>query len=264
MTAGASAHARLYLWRGCSLVVGPGIDSKLHSHFATQLTVALDQPFRARFSEDTAWTETRAAIFAPNQEHQIDSNGLLAHLFVELPQRAATDTSALVAPYATMPQFDTIHVALQQAYSDAADLEVGEHAARTWLDCALPASRADVAFDPRIAQALELIAAEDQQNWTGDELATRVHLSTSRFTHLFRKQTGLPLTRYLLWNRLLAAVEAVAQGANTTAAAHLAGFADLAHMSRTFRNTFGVMPSELQKMTIAFKRDQNLTANMKP
>jgi AraC-like DNA-binding protein len=39
-----------------------------------------------------------------------------------------------------------------------------------------------------------------------------------------------------------------------TNAAHRAGFADLAHMSRTFRATFGVMPSQLQKMTIAFKR----------
>ena len=35
-----------------------------------------------------------------------------------------------------------------------------------------------------------------------------------------------------------------------------AGFADLAHMSRTFRNTFGVVPSELQKMAIAFKREE--------
>jgi AraC family transcriptional regulator len=89
-----------------------------------------------------------------------------------------------------------------------------------------------------------------------------VHLSTSRFTHLFRQQTGLSLTRYLLWTRLLTAVAVIAQGANTTAAAHQAGFADLAHMSRTFRQTFGVMPSELQKMTIAFKRDAVAGANM--
>ena len=39
-------------------------------------------------------------------------------------------------------------------------------------------------------------------------------------------------------------------------AAHSAGFADLAHMSRTFRNTFGVVPSELQKMAIAFKQEE--------
>lgn len=47
---------------------------------------------------------------------------------------------------------------------------------------------------------------------------------------------------------------AVARGDNMTKAAHRAGFSDLAHMSRTFRSTFGVVPSELHKMTIAFKQ----------
>jgi AraC-like DNA-binding protein len=40
-----------------------------------------------------------------------------------------------------------------------------------------------------------------------------------------------------------------------TQAAHQANFADLAHMSRSFRATFGVTPSDLLKMTIAFKRE---------
>jgi AraC family transcriptional regulator len=47
---------------------------------------------------------------------------------------------------------------------------------------------------------------------------------------------------------------AVGDGANMTTAAHRAGFADLAHMSRSFHGTFGVRASELQKMTISFKR----------
>jgi AraC-like DNA-binding protein len=65
----------------------------------------------------------------------------------------------------------------------------------------------------------------------------------------------MSLSRYVLWSRLLAALEAVARGASTTVAAHQAGFADLAHMSRNFSATFGVVPSALQKMAIAFKRE---------
>ena len=37
------------------------------------------------------------------------------------------------------------------------------------------------------------------------------------------------------------------RGANLTEAAHLAGFADSAHLSRTFRAMFGVAPSLLFK-----------------
>lgn len=108
--------------------------------------------------------------------------------------------------------------------------------------------------DFRIAKALEWIAANPGERAEGAFLASMVHLSESRFTHLFRQQTGLPLSRYLLWLRLFDGVAAVARGDNMTRAAHRAGFADLAHMSRSFRSTFGVVPSELHKMTIAFKQ----------
>jgi AraC family transcriptional regulator len=253
---GAQVQSRLFLWRACALVVGPGIDSKMHSHFATQLTVGLDQPFRARLSADAPWTVTDAAIFAPNQSHQIDSGGMLAHLFVDLPQHGDEGSTDLDGDYARLPAFNAVRIALQEACSGSLDLEAAGSATRIWLDCALTASRVPSGFDPRIVQALAWIAAQNNQVISGAELAARVHLSASRFTHLCRQQTGLSVTRYLLWTKLLVAVDAVAHGANTTAAAHTAGFADLAHMSRTFRNTFGVMPSELQRMTIAFKRER--------
>jgi AraC-like DNA-binding protein len=235
----------------------------MHSHFAMQLTVALDQPFRARFSEQDAWAETKAAIFAPNQMHQIDSAGLLAHLFVEGPLREQDTVSTLHAEYADTVDFDGIRAALRYACEGPPDMDAVAQLMHGWLACAFPHNDSQPTFDSRIAQTLDWLAQQEQLDHTGEELAARVHLSTSRFTHLFRQQTGLSLTRYLLWTRLLTAVAVIAQGANTTAAAHQAGFADLAHMSRTFRQTFGVMPSELQKMTIAFKRDAPGSATMK-
>lgn len=252
-------ETRLFLWRGCALVIGPSLDSKMHSHFAMQLTFGLNQSFRVRLAKDEPWVDTNAAIFAPNQLHQTECDGLLAHLFVELPQRDHAGLSTLDAGFENFPAFDIV----RKTFTGSTSLEAAEHAVRIWLECALPANPVSKDFDPRIAQTLDWIAAQDNREISGTELAARVHLSPSRFTHLFRQQTGLPLTRYLLWTRLLAALEAVAQGANTTAAAHIAGFADLAHMSRNFRNTFGVMPSELQKMTIAFKRELGELATMK-
>jgi hypothetical protein len=79
---------------------------------------------------------------------------------------------------------------------------------------------------------------------------------------LFRQQTGLSLSRYLLWSRLLDAIDAIAHGVNLTQAAHQANFADLAHMSRSFRATFGVTPSDLLKMTIAFKHSTHSNSSI--
>lgn len=71
-------------------------------------------------------------------------------------------------------------------------------------------------------------------------------------TELFRQQTGLSLSRYLLWSRLLQAVDVIAKGDNLTVTVHAAGCSDLAHLSRTVRGSFGVVASQLNKMTIAF------------
>jgi AraC-like DNA-binding protein len=49
---------------------------------------------------------------------------------------------------------------------------------------------------------------------------------------------------YLRWKRVRRAVAAVEKGANLSAAAVAAGFADSAHLSRVFRAQFGMTPSQ--------------------
>lgn len=247
--------ASLFLWHGRALIVGLGIDSTPHAHYAAQITLGLDQPFRVRLGADAPWVETQAAVFAPNQQHQIDcGGGMLAHLFVELPQRQQTVATEVNASFHALSDFQPVRAAIDAARKGALDLGTAEHAAQQWLCCALPSALSPYGYDPRIARALEWIASNPGTAPSGELLAAQVHLSESRFTHLFRQQTGLSLSRYLLWLRLFEGVAAVARGGNMTSAAHRAGFADLAHMSRTFRSTFGVVPSELHKMTIAFKQ----------
>ncbi|MBR1213416.1 helix-turn-helix transcriptional regulator [Bradyrhizobium sp. JYMT SZCCT0180] len=72
-------------------------------------------------------------------------------------------------------------------------------------------------------------------------------LSASRFLHLFKAETGVPLRRYRIWNRMGAAVRACGEGSSLTEAAHAAGFASSAHFSSAFRDMFGMMPSDLLK-----------------
>ncbi|WP_234390890.1 helix-turn-helix transcriptional regulator [Nocardia suismassiliense] len=79
------------------------------------------------------------------------------------------------------------------------------------------------------------------------DVARRVGLSTTRLTHLFSAQVGLPLRRYVLWTRISTAIARVAAGDDLTAAAHAAGFSDSAHLTRTCRETFGLPPSALTR-----------------
>ena len=68
-------------------------------------------------------------------------------------------------------------------------------------------------------------------------------LSPSRFAHLFVEHVGLPYRRYQLWRKLSRALVAIGEGKTLSAAAQQGGFADSAHLTRTFYQMFGMPPS---------------------
>ena len=51
--------------------------------------------------------------------------------------------------------------------------------------------------------------------------------------------------QYLLWTRLYSALVGLARGVPLTEAALGAGFADAAHLTRTFRRMVGIVPSAI-------------------
>ncbi|WP_327437384.1 helix-turn-helix domain-containing protein [Sinorhizobium meliloti] len=61
-----------------------------------------------------------------------------------------------------------------------------------------------------------------------------------------RRAGGPAIPNFLLWRRLMRAVEQLAGGKRLTEAAHHAGFADSAHFSRTFQRMFGLPAASLE------------------
>jgi AraC-like DNA-binding protein len=64
--------------------------------------------------------------------------------------------------------------------------------------------------------------------------------------HVFTTSLGIPIRPYLLRLRVQQAAGAIAAGRTVTEAAHVAGFADAPHLTRTFRRVFGITPRELK------------------
>ena len=81
-----------------------------------------------------------------------------------------------------------------------------------------------------------------------EEVADEACLSPSRFRHLFVEETGMALRPYILWRRFISVWELLMAGESISAAAHAAGFADAAHLTRTSRSMFGIPPSALQML----------------
>ncbi|MGF1756404.1 helix-turn-helix transcriptional regulator [Photobacterium sagamiensis] len=90
------------------------------------------------------------------------------------------------------------------------------------------------------------------KNWRASDVAQQLALSESRFLHLFSEELGVPWRPYLLWCRMTCAIKAILNGTSATDAAHLAGFSDSAHLSRTFRKTFGMT---IRQANAIFRKD---------
>jgi AraC-like DNA-binding protein len=103
----------------------------------------------------------------------------------------------------------------------------------------------DPGLDARIVKALDFIRARIRGPIALADAAAAAALSPDRFRHLFVHQTGASFRTYVLWSRLNVAIERSMAGDSWTEAAHEAGFADSAHLTRTFKRMFGINPATL-------------------
>jgi AraC-like DNA-binding protein len=104
---------------------------------------------------------------------------------------------------------------------------------------------------PAIRKAVRAIEDTPCAKISAKELAAEVELSTSRLTHLFSETMGVPLRRFLMWQRLRRAVVILTRGGSAIEAAHEAGFTDTAHLNRVLKAMLGVRPSDLQAIRSA-------------
>jgi AraC-like DNA-binding protein len=103
-------------------------------------------------------------------------------------------------------------------------------------------------LDDRITESINWIKEHlSDQTITVEQLAETVYLSPSRLMHLFPEQIGIPIRKYILWQRLRHALLKLAIGKSITEAAYSAGFTDSPHMNRAFKANFGITPSKIFK-----------------
>lgn len=251
------AHGRILAWEGASVWIlsapagqhYPKTD--MHSHHVLQLTLALIGRVEFEGEAEGDAIGGHAVAVAPDAPHRFEGTGLVAHIFVASDGQLGRQIARRLCskrPLAPIPAalLGDLPARLRAAFEtpNHRDEELRALVDEVIVTLASGASRTG-AVDPRIAKVIAWAAARLDQAVTLGDVAALVHLSPGRTRHLFVEQTGLSFRTYLLWLRLARAVEMFATGASLTEAAHAAGFADSAHLSRTFRRMFGIAAASL-------------------
>lgn len=237
---------RLFLWGGRGLYLGPVFDTGVHAHHAVQVSIALEGRFRLRTGARGRWRECEAAVVPSDQLHQADGRGAALALLYLDPE--STEARAIAWRRGLAIEGAEIAAAQERLRRCWRESEGNEETLRACDDVVTlltPIAAMQPQLDRRITGVLNLLRADADQRPTLASLAATVGLSTSRLIHLFRDEVGLPVRRYLLWLRLADALQRMVDAASLTEAAHAAGFADSAHLSRTFRRMLGLSPSTL-------------------
>jgi AraC-like DNA-binding protein len=240
-----------------SLYIGGGILNELHRHFAASLSFSLEGDYRVSAEGLEGWQTYRGLLVAPNVEQQMDARECRIVILLIDPETEAYDRIAHWFerdPIRPLPPELTTELARQTSETlKRAELDAFE----LWTRIIEALSRPGFVRrqrDLRIERALAILKQNVLTPPTASELARSVGLSEGRLIHLFTQEMGLPIRRYVLWLRLREVVFALAESASMTQAAHAAGFADSAHMSRTFREMFGLPPSLFLKTSRTIQR----------
>lgn len=245
------AVGRVLLWEGGSLWVGRNVGrADTHAHYAIQITLALDGEFLIRVAGSDQWDRTRCAIVQSDVRHEFDGgDATLCLLFVEpeglqgriLRAQHRTPLSTDLRILDARAEINALAATFAERGSNARLLQSG----RAVLDRITGTHEPACSPDTRITAAMQWIRSHLRDDIALEDAAASVHLSPSRFRHLFVAQTGISFRAYLRWARVECAVGTAFSGHTWTEAAQAAGFADSAHLSRTCRRMFGMSPNML-------------------
>lgn len=243
---------QFFAWQGGCLFIGHhDRQLPLHAHQAIQLVVASAGNHGVRGSDSAPWSTYSIAAIASKQLHSLDvtASDYGAVIFVE-PEtregRAITQrcTGGGITEVGTSALREISDIMFDAWLNERKD-EAVANTRRLVTTLADGVERPDVT-DPRIVSAIFYINQHLDRAITLDEVASYACLSPSRFRHVFAEQTGMGLRPYILWRRFLLVWDLLMKGGTLSEAAHAAGFADAAHLSRTSVKAFGFAPSGIQ------------------
>lgn len=222
------------------------LSEKLHANHSLKVLVA-GKAFT--ISHDRRVIRTKGAIVRSDTLHEVNvSDGWLISIFIDPQCLIGNAINSLNKKSRVVKIEDSISIKLFKFFYNAlhshlAEADIKDRLERNLLG--LDTSSIELALDKRIEQVIQYIRSRPDARLA--DLLNICGLSESRLLHLFKKETGTTIRRYILWSRIQKAIRLMAFGSPLKQSAKQSGFTDAAHFSRTFVAMHGIAPSLMRQ-----------------
>jgi len=237
------------LWEDHGVFLGEAGDAEMHESPAIKICVSTDAAFGLSSADGTGGGEYEAALIPAGVRHAIHGRGVNMAMLLIAPEGKLGQRLFQIAGSPNIVALErTLAQELRQLAGGIGVDDAGSNDILHKMVEAVAGSSSretTASIDPRVLQSIEWIRSGREHGILVKDIAAEVDLSESRFSHLFTEHVRVPVRRYLLWLRLRDVLHMMASAGSLTEAAHSAGFADSAHLSRTFRTALGIAPSDL-------------------
>lgn len=234
---------------GGAIYIGKDVSTKIHCHYAIQLTISFKQTFDIKTPYKT-FKNCKFVIIPENVPHQFicfsDDYQVFIYLdpFNKLSQvlknKFALKSNVVIAD-------NLLHKAPSLMEWLAMEGDGIQVLITKFITLLTDCSSTDLNKDTRIAKSIEYLTNNIEKTVKISEVANFVCLSESRYAHLFKLQTGISFRRYILWLRIQKTLLSFLTGKSFTEASYNGGFSDLSHFNRTFKEMFGNSPLAIFK-----------------
>lgn len=238
-------HVRVY--SEIAIIYGYDLSFKPHASHAVKIIIADEL-----ISVSPYHTAVRApgVIIKANTRHKVKSGkGLLISIYIDPHSKVGTELNNL-AKHGILKLGNNTAGKLLKYFREGLENHLTETDIKIWFIETLlnnDVLESTTAFDGRIKKIIDCIRTSPNYNIKFSDLLSISGLSESRLMHLFKKEVGITIRKYVLWCRVLKALKTMSAGANIKQSARLTGFTDAAHLSRTFASMFGISPSSAFK-----------------
>ncbi|CAD5257849.1 MULTISPECIES: AraC family transcriptional regulator [unclassified Imperialibacter] len=228
------------------IFIGKNIQSDFHKHYAVTVIISFGETFSIKLAGHNEDVYS-AALVQKNVSYSLKSGNTdylaFIHIVPYTSEGLKLSDSQCAVRVLDIADFDSVVGQIKdwfyQEGNDPQKIKELLHAVSS-----IPLSNCDhIDIDSRVMESFQLIMQSEAEKLSVNDVAPQVCLSVSHFNRLFKKETGLTFRKFVLHSKLIKSIFAMYEQNSLTQAAFIGGFADQPHLTRTFKDNFGIKPS---------------------